>query len=136
MSYGMSQALQMAVFSRLTGDVTLTGLVGEAIFDAVPAGDVPSLYVALGPEKVRDASDATGQGAVHEFTVSIVTNRAGFSAAKAAAGAVSDALGTAPLALARGRVVAMRFYKAAAARVGTGNTRRIDLIFRARLSDD
>lgn len=136
MSYALSQALQAAVFARLTGDVALTDLVGAAIFDAVPAGDVPDLYVALGPEKVSDASDATGQGAFHEFTISVVTDRAGFSAAKLAAGAVSDALRAGPLVLERGRVLALRFHKAAAARVGTGNTRRIDLIFRARLSDD
>jgi F-type H+-transporting ATPase subunit a len=42
----------------------------------------------------------------------------------------------APLALSRGRVIGFRFHKAAAARVGTGDTRRIDLIFRARVSDD
>jgi hypothetical protein len=136
MSYAMSLALQAAVFARLTADAALGDLVGTAVFDALPPGDVPSIYVALGTEKVTDASDGSGAGAVHEFTVSVVTDRAGFASAKRAAAAVSDALLGAPLPLSRGRVIGFRFHKAAAARVGTGDTRRIDLIFRARVSDD
>ena len=136
MSYAMSQALQTAVYGRLSTDAALTDLVGTAIFDALPPGDVPALYVALGPEKVRDASDADGQGAIHEFTISVVTGLSGFASAKVAAAAISDALTTGPLALNRGQALSLRFHKAAAARVGTGDTRRIDLIFRARLSDD
>lgn len=136
MSYAMSQALQAAVYAQLTSDAALTALVGTAIFDALPPGEVPGLYVALGPEKVRDASDADGQGAVHEFTISVVTDLSGFAVAKTAAAAVSDALAANQLTLNRGRVLSLRFHKAAAARVGTGGTRRIDLIFRARLTDD
>lgn len=136
MSYAMSQALQAGVYARLTGNAAVNALVGAAIFDALPPGDVPPLYVSLGTEKVRDASDADGQGAIHEFTISVVTDLSGFATAKAAAAAVSDALAAGPLALGRGRVLSLRFHKAAAARVGTGDTRRIDLIFRARLSDD
>ena len=52
------------------------------------------------------------------------------------AGAVCDALIDAPLSLVRGRLVSLRFRKAAASRVGTGDTRRIDLTFRARVSDE
>lgn len=135
MSYAMSAPLQAAVFQQLYTDPALGALVGEHIFDALPSGAVPSLYVALGPEKVRDASDATGWGALHEFTVSVVSDAAGFATAKTAAGMVSDALVDAELALTRGALVSLRFYKAAAARVGTGDTRRIDLFFRARVCD-
>jgi len=105
------------------------------IFDALPSGAVPSLYVALGPEKVRDASDMTGGGALHEMTISVVTDSAGFATAKSVAGMVSDALVDAELTLSRGALVNLSFYKAVAARVGTGDTRRIDLIFRARVCD-
>ena len=136
MSYAMAQALQVAVYGRLIADSGLADLVGTAIFDALPPGEVPPLYVALGPEKVRDASDAGGAGAVHEITISVVTEQAGFAVAKAAAATVCDALVATPLTLDRGRVLDLRFAKAAAARVGTAGTRRIDLIFRARLSDD
>ena len=135
MSYAISAALQAAVFQTLSTDPALVGLVGANVFDALPAGAVPSLYVALGPEKAKDASDQTGGGAIHELTVSVVTESAGFAAAKEAAGAVSDALVDADLTLARGQLVSLRFYKATAARVGTADTRRIDLIFRARVCD-
>lgn len=135
MSYALSGPLQAAVFQQLFTDPALTALVGDNIFDALPSGAVPPLYVALGPEKVRDASDATGSGALHELTISVVSDAAGFATAKAAAGLVSDALVGADLALSRGSLVSLNFYKAAAARVGTGDTRRIDLFFRARVCD-
>ncbi len=136
MSYGVAAALQAAVFQRLTADAALVALVGPAIFDAVPSGSLPPLYVVLGAEDVRDASDKTGGGAEHTFAVSVLTQSAGFSTAKQVAAAVSDALVDAPLNLSRGRLVALNFYKAKAARIGTADMRRINLIFRARVADD
>lgn len=136
MSYGAAAALQAAVYQCLTSDVALTQLVGSAIYDAVPPGDLPELYVSLGPEDVRDRSDKTGGGAVHVFTVSVVSSAAGFASAKAAAVAVSDALVDAPLALSRGALVALAFDKARARRVQDGDIRRIDLTFRARVDDE
>lgn len=136
MSYGMSAALQAAVYAHLQADAGLGALVGDAIYDAAPAGEVPGLYVSLGPEDVRDRSDQSAGGALHDFTVSVVTDAAGFSAAKNAAAAVSDALVDAPLALARGRLVGLRFLKARARRVSSGAQRQIDLRFRARVEDD
>ncbi|MEJ6477052.1 MAG: DUF3168 domain-containing protein [Octadecabacter sp.] len=135
MSYGVAEALQTAVYQHLVADVTLAGLVGTAIYDALPTGTLPPIYLALGPEIARDRSDKTGGGAEHEFTVSIVTDGAGFAAAKTAAAAVSDALVDADLALTRGVLVSCNFYKATAARVGTGDVRRINMIFRARVDD-
>ena len=136
MSYGVSVALQSAIYQALVGDSALTSLVGSDIYDAIPSGSVPSLYVAIGPELARDRSDKTGAGAEHEFTVSVVTDSAGFSSAKAAASAVSDALVDADLALTRGSLVSLNFYRAKAVRVGTADERRIDLTFRARVQDD
>jgi len=136
MSYGVAAALQRAVFQRLRSDPVLAGLVGPDIFDALPAGALPPLYVVLGAEEVRDASDKTGAGAWHQFTVAVVTQSAGFATAKAAAAAVSDALVDAALILDRGALVSLRFQKAKAARVGTGAVRQINLIFRARVADD
>lgn len=133
MSYGMGAALQAAVYQRLRGDAQVAGLVGEAVFDAVPPGPVAGTYVSLGPEDVRDASDVSGGGAEHDFTVSVITDAAGFQAAKAVAAAVSDALVGAALTLTRGRVVGIWFLRARARRVDTGALRRIDLVFRARL---
>ncbi len=136
MSYGVSAALQRAVFGQLAGDAALTSLVGAEIYDALPTGPLPALYVVLGGEDVRDASDKTGAGAEHTFTVTVVTESAGFATAKEAAAAVSDALVDAPLLLDRGQLVALNFYKAKAARVGTGAMRQINLMFRARVADD
>lgn len=136
MSYGVAAALQAAVYQQLFTDPVLGGLVGSAIYDALPTGTLPPLYVALGPELVRDKSDKTGAGAEHEFTVTVVTDVAGFAAAKDAAAAVSDALVDAPLVLARGALVSLYFYRATAARVGTNDKRQINLVFRARVQDD
>jgi len=135
MSYGVAGALQAAVYQHLVGDGALDALVSGAIFDAVPAGTVPDLYVSIGPEDVRDRSDKTGGGALHIFTVSVIDNGAGFARAKAAAAAVSDALVDASLTLSRGTLVSLRFDRARARRVQTGDLRRIDLTFRARVDD-
>lgn len=136
MSYAISAALQAAVFQTLSNDADVTALVGTAIYDALPGGTLPALYIVLGTEEVRDASDKTGRGALHDFTVSVVTEAAGFSSAKLVAAAVSDALIDAPLVLTRGALVSLHFTKAKAARVGTGDMRQINLIFRARVADD
>lgn len=136
MSYGIASALQAAVFQSLSNDPSVTGLVGSAIYDALPSGTLPALYIVLGSEEVRDASDKSGGGALHEFTITVVTESAGFSSAKVLAAAVSDALVDAPLTLTRGALVSLNFYKAKAARVGTGDMRQINLIFRARVADD
>jgi len=136
MSYGMGAALQAAVYAHLQADSALAALVGEAIYDAAPAGTVQGLYVTLGPEDVRDRSDKDGTGAAHDFTVSVVTDAAGFAAAKAAAAAVSDALVDAALVLSRGRLVSLGFLRARARRVSSGAQRQIDLRFRARVEDN
>lgn len=133
MSYAIGAALQAAVYQRLRGASALDALVGDAIYDAAPPGAVTGTYVSIGPEDVVDASDMTGDGALHDFVVSVVTDEAGFQAAKAVAAAVSDALVDATLILARGRLVGLWFVKAKARRVGTASTRRIDVTFRARV---
>ena len=136
MSYGMAAALQSAVYQRLLADTSVSALVGVAIYDALPAGDLPTTYVSLGPENVSDRSDQTGGGALHRFTVSVVTETAGFGAAKAVAAAITDALTGVDLTLSRGRLVGLWFERASARRTGkAGRIRRIDLRFRARVED-
>ena len=136
MTYAIAQPLQAAIYQRLTSDEALGSLVGGHVYDQVPPGLLPTLYVALGPEQARDRSDQTGRGTEHDVVVSVVTDGAGFSAAKAAAAAVSDALLGPTLTLTRGRLVSLRFLRAQAARKGAGDTRQIDLTFRARVEDD
>jgi len=136
MSYAISGALQTAVYDALGADAALHLQVGPAVYDAVPTGAVPDLYVRLGSETVREASDFTGSGAVHFLTVSVITTQPGFAGAKAAAAAVSDALHDADLALSRGHLVSLRFERATARRIEGASARQIDLRFRARVQDD
>ena len=131
MSYGAALALQQAVYAALRADTAVMDLSGGAIFDAVPPGAVPGLHVSLGPERVRDRADKTGPGALHEFSVLVSSDGAGFGTAKALAVAVSDALDNAALTLSRGTLVSLDFRRAAARR--TGETREIELWFRARV---
>lgn len=136
MSYAMAAPLQEAVYQHLTGDAGLAALVGGAIYDALPAGPVPETYVSIGPEEVRDRSDASGAGALHRFTVSVISEAEGFAGAKAIAAAVGDALESGTLVLSRGRVVGLWFERASARRTGrAGQVRRIDLRFRAQVED-
>lgn len=133
MSYGATAALQTAVFSRLSADQTLAGLVGTNLFDAIPPGPLPPLYVSLGAERVRDASDKSGRAAIHDFAINVVSEQAGFLSAKEAAAAVSDALLSGPLSMARGQVVNLSFQRARARK--SGSSREIEIWFRAFVDD-
>ncbi|THH38310.1 DUF3168 domain-containing protein [Aliishimia ponticola] len=135
MSYALSAALQSAVYQKLIGDAALSGLVGADIYDTLPSGLAPRLYVSLGPETAKDASDYTSHGALHRFTISVIADEAGFSAAKTVAAAVCDALVDADLTMSRGRLVALGFERATAKRDDGDSARRIDLQFRARVED-
>lgn len=136
MTYTLSADLQKVVYQVLSNDAALRDLIGDAIYDVVPAGQVPSTYVSLGPEDVRDWSDKTGRGARHDFTISVLTDAAGFQMAKVVAGAVADALTDTETAMERGTLVSLTFRRARAIRVEDGNMRRIDLSFRALVADD
>ncbi len=135
MSCAMSGPLQAAVYQLLAADAALAAVVGGAIYDGLPAGPLPETYVNLGPEVVRDRSDREGAGALHRFTISVISEAQGFAAAKAAA-AIGDVLVDAVPSLSRGRVVGIWFERAQARRTGSaGQIRRIDLNFRARVED-
>ncbi|CTQ50908.1 DUF3168 domain-containing protein [Jannaschia donghaensis] len=134
MTYAAGESLQTAIFGRLIGDPVVDALLAGAVFDDVPT-DAPDLFVAIGPEKTRGVADSGGHGAVHQLQISVVTRREGYLAAKTVAVAVSDALSSTDLTLARGRLVSLRFVRAEARRDKTEGTRRIDLIFRARTDD-
>ncbi len=132
MSYGMAQALQAAIYQRLTADSALAGI---PVVDALPKGQGNGTFILIGPEDVIDQSDKTGKGAEHRFSVSVISDAAGFVAAKAIAVVVSDNLIDAPLVLARGHLSGLWFLKAVARRLDEGKARRIDLTFRARVEE-
>jgi hypothetical protein len=129
MSYGAAPALQHAVFQRLT---VWPALSGVATFDAVPA-NATGTFVLIGPEETRDQSDKSGAGAEHQMVISVITDATGFLSIKTIAADISDALIGAPLALSRGQLVSLLFVRASARRIEEGETRRIDLTFRARV---
>ena len=135
MSYATSAALQSALYDRLIGDPAVTALVGANIYDGIPAGTIPPLYISLGEEVVTDRSDKDAAGAQHDMTLTIVTQANGFATAKVLAAAVSDALLASPLTPERGHVSGLWFRGATAKRVQKSGTRRIDLRFRAQIHD-
>lgn len=135
MSYALSSALQTAIYDLLAGDAALAALVGGSVHDQPPPGPVTGTYVLLGDEDTRDLSDKTAAGADHRFSVSVISDAYGFRTAKDAAGRVSDLLVDATPALTRGRIVMLRFLGARARRIRSGQTRRIDLTFRAIVED-
>lgn len=134
MTYAMSEALQIALYETLSTDPTITSLTDGAIYDSVPH-PAPDLFIALGPEKVRSRSDRTGNGANHEFRVSVVTRHEGFLAAKSVAATISNRLLKTKLTPSKGSIVFLNFLRAEARRDESEGTRRIDLWFRARLDE-
>lgn len=135
MTYAVSSALQSAVYNTLVSDTALNALIGSSVFDALPTGRVPETYVSLGDERVIDASDQTGDGALHKLNIYVRTTLPGFAQAKSVAAAVCDALQDAQLSLNRGRLIFLRFERADARRIDTNATREILLRFRARVED-
>lgn len=131
MSYQGAAALQAAIYARLRDTPALAGI---SIVDAVPTGTALGSFVLIGPEQVLDQSDKSGAGAEHRFEVSVISDAAGFMTAKELAAAVSEALLTQRLELGVGHLVSIGFQKATARRLDQGAVRRIDLIFRARIS--
>lgn len=131
MSYAASAALQKAVFQTLAADAALAALVGDAIYDAVPGGQVPGLYLSLGTEEVLVRGDVSASIARHRVTVSVIADSAGFGPAKTAAGLVSAVLNGATPVLDTGVLISMRLDRTRALRVGRNKKRRIDLRFEA-----
>lgn len=128
MSYVVAAALQKAVFAQLE-------TLDTPVFDGVPPGAVPDLYIAIGPEEARDASDTAGGAAIHLFTISVFSSAPSFAKAKSVAGDVCDVLtGTYP-PLERGILTDISFRRARASRVQQGGGRQIDLRFRAYVQD-
>jgi hypothetical protein len=132
MSYAAAQGLQAALFGLMAADPVLVALV-DGIHDAPPPGTPQGTRVLLGEEEVLERGDATGPGAEHRVLVSVVSDAAGFAAAKAAAARLTDLLTGATLAVPGARVVAIWFQDARARRLDGGRARRIDLRFRMRL---
>jgi hypothetical protein len=130
MSYAAAAALQSAVYARLTGHPALAGVT---VADAVAPGTGTGKFILLGPETASDKGDKGHAGAEHQFQVSVISDETGFLGAKMIAAHVSDALVGAGLTLSAGSVVDLSFVRAVARRLKEGESRRIDMVFRARV---
>lgn len=128
MSYAAAAALQAAIYQRIS-----TEIPGVAVYDAVPPS-AQGTFILIGPEEARDLSDKTGAGAEHLPVISVISDSAGFQAAKGIAAEISDALIGAAMTLSRGHLVSVQFVRASARRIDEGDVRRIDLTFRARVA--
>lgn len=130
--------LQGAIYRRLAGDGDLAALIGDAVYDAPPepASAAKMAYVTFGEERVRPFDTKTSVGAAHEFSVIVHSGEDGFAGAKRVAAGVCAALVDAPLALAAGRLVSLRFLRATAERAGAPEKRRVTLVFRALIDLD
>ncbi len=138
MTYALSEPLQRAVYDALLSDTALSGLVGANVFDGplpLEAADLPPDYVTLGGETVKNASNYTNDGAIHDFTVTVHSGAAGFKTSKIIAGAICDVLLDAQLPLSRGQLVYLRFVKARAQSAEAPARRTIALNFRAFVED-
>jgi Protein of unknown function (DUF3168) len=138
-SYALSAGLQAGIYRRLTTDPAVADLVGRAVYDAPPertAGETAPDYLTLGEETVRANDTKTSVGALHDFTVTVHSARDGFERAKTIAAAVCACLVDAPLVLDGGRLVALRFLRAAAERGRAPEKRRVSLRFRAVVDED
>ncbi|PZQ51643.1 MAG: DUF3168 domain-containing protein [Rhodovulum sulfidophilum] len=138
MTMAYAEALQRAVYARLSGDAALGALVGDAIYDAPPErSDVAKIaHLTLGEDRARPFDTKTSRGARHEFAVGVHSGEDGFATAKRIAAAVCDALVGAPLSLERGHLVSIDFVRATAERAAAPAKRAVTLLFRAVIDQD
>ncbi|MEM7057331.1 MAG: DUF3168 domain-containing protein [Pseudomonadota bacterium] len=139
MTYAISWPLQEGIYSLICTDPVCSSTLGSRVFDAVPLeadnGTPDDVYMTFGDEEVQDWSSGSTNGAIHLITVSVHAPRHGFSDAKQAAAAVSDAILSGGLSLTRGNVVNVRFVDARTTRQEVDGLRRIDLRFRITVQD-
>lgn len=139
MTYALSWPLQSGLYDLICTDPACIDTLGVRVFDAAPPSTDPAaaedVYMTFGDEEVSDWSSGSFSGAQHIVTISVHAPRRGFSDAKRAAAAVSDAILSGALVLARGTVVNTRFIDAKTARTEADAVRRIDLRFRIIVED-
>lgn len=135
MSYMHSASLQKALYSALTSSSELNGLISGHVFDAMPSGTLPDLFVSLGAETVQDISDKTAMASLHDVTISVITTYSGFLEAKIVASAIGKVLLSHGIELDQAHLTYLNFQRANARRDTDSQTRRIDMVFRARIDN-
>jgi hypothetical protein len=128
---GPARALQAAVFSVLSADAELAGLLGGArIYDGAPR-NAEAPYLHLGEVSARDWSTATEAGTEISFAVVAWSRQPGRSEALAAAERVRELLHDAALDLDGFRLVNLRHVATETARAEKPEGRRAVARFRA-----
>ena len=139
MTYAMSWPLQQALFRLFCENAICAEYFGHRIYDAPPPllGEAApdGIYLTFGDEEVDDWSTGSDSGAVHLIQLTVNAPRRGFSEAKQAAAAVSDAILDGELVPTRGTVVNARFIDAKTKRAENDALRQITLRFRITMED-
>ena len=124
-------SLQAAIFERLTGDATLTGLVGA---DGVTDRILPRPKLPLVVLRSIDSSDygtASEGGEVHVISIEVWSEAAGNREAQAIAARVRVLLDDVPLALDGAHLVSILHRTTSQRRDGKSRFHRAELRFRA-----
>jgi hypothetical protein len=130
---GAAEALQEAVFAVLSGDATLTTLLGGAkVYDGAPRNAVAP-YVHLGEATARDWSTATEAGTEVTFAVVAWSREPGRKEVLAIADRVVALLHDAVLTVSGHRLVNLRHLATETARNDRPEGRRAVARFRARV---
>lgn len=127
-----SWALQQGVFSALTDDATLAGLLGGSgrLYDHVPQG-AACPYVVLGPVTARDWSTAGEEGCEHILALHVWSQASGKHEAQEIAERLRSRLHEASLSLSGHRLVNLRHEFTEVRRESDGRHVRAHLRFRA-----
>lgn len=117
-----SWALQKAVFSALSSDGALLGLLGGSkIFDDVPQ-ETALPYVTFGQTVSRDWSTGTEDGEEHVVTLHVWSQAAGRREVNAILGEVKRVISAASMPLAGHRLVNLRLEFSEGRREADGET--------------
>ncbi|MAY60922.1 MAG: hypothetical protein CML29_01810 [Rhizobiales bacterium] len=128
-----ANALQRAVFERLTSETGVSALAGaDRIFDGRPERIEPP-YVTFGDWRIEDWSTGTEDGAEHRFEIEVWSEVRGRKQAAELADAVRKALHDAALTLPGFHLVNLRHLRTRTGRDTKSRHIRARLEFRAVL---
>ncbi|TDH38848.1 DUF3168 domain-containing protein [Pseudohoeflea suaedae] len=128
-----ANALQRAVFERLTADADVTALAGPGkVFDGRPERMQPP-YLVFGDWRIDDWSTGSEEGAEHRFEIEIWSDARGRKQAASLAEAVRAALHDATLGLPGFHLVNLRHTRTRSGREPKSRHIRARIAFRAVL---
>jgi len=131
MTHPSGLSLQQAIFTTLTGSITLVNyLGGPKIYDAIPE-ETAFPYVTIGQSLMTDWSTASDQGREHRLRLHVWSRDSGSSETQQIAEEIINSLHDVSLNLTDNVLVNMRFTGADVLRDSDGKTHHSILRFRA-----